>query len=279
MARLDPREHDALVESNEQPFLEHIIELRSRILRALVVIVVVFLPIYYFANDIYEFVAAPLMAHLPEGSGMIATEVASPFLTPFKLAVFTAVFVAMPYILYQAWAFVSPGLYFREKRFALPLLISSIFLFYAGCAFAYFLVFPLVFQFFAQTIPATATWMTDINAYLDFVLKLFFAFGFTFEVPIAILLMVSSGITSARALASKRPYIIVGCFVIGMLLTPPDVISQLLLAVPTWGLFEVGVFLARFVERRAEESEAAAESESVDHSDAADSASDDHRIG
>lgn len=252
MAKRDPREHDELVESNEQPFLDHIIELRARILRSVVIVVVVFFPIYYFANDIYEFVAAPLMAHLPENSSMIATEVASPFLTPFKLAAFTAVFLAMPVILYQAWAFVSPGLYLREKRFALPLLVSSIVLFYCGTAFAYYLVFPLVFEFFAQTIPSGATWMTDINSYLNFVLKLFFAFGLAFEVPVAILLMIGSGLTSAESLVRKRPYIILGCFVVAMLLTPPDVISQLLLAIPTWMLFELGVFLARFMEGRGE---------------------------
>lgn len=257
MAKRDAREHDALVESNEQPFLDHVIELRSRILRAVVVIVVAFLPIYYFANDIYEFVAAPLMAHLPENSSMIATEVASPFLTPFKLAAFTALFAAMPFILYQLWAFVAPGLYLREKRFALPLLVSSVLLFYLGTAFAYFLVFPLVFQFFARTIPSGATWMTDINSYLNFVLKLFFAFGLTFEVPVAILLMVWTGITTPAALAHKRPYIVVGCFVVGMLLTPPDVVSQLLLALPTWGLFELGLVLARVLTRTREEDAAA----------------------
>lgn len=267
MADEEVLEHDTRVESNEQPFLDHVIELRQRILRSLTVIGVALIPTYYYANDIYEFVAAPLMAHLPENSGMIATAVASPFLTPFRLAIYTAVFAAMPVILYQAWAFVSPGLYLREKRFALPLLVSAVLLFYGGTAFAYFLVFPVVFQFFAQTAPDISTWMTDINSYLDFVLKLFFAFGFVFEVPVAILLMVASGITSAEALASKRPYIIVGCFVVGMLLTPPDVISQLLLAVPTWMLFELGVFLARFIERKKEEAEAPADDTA--HADAA----------
>lgn len=259
MAKVDPREHDARVESDEQPFLDHIIELRRRILRSLAVVALLFIPTYYFANDIYHFVAAPLMAHLPENSGMIATQVASPFLTPFKLAIVTAVFAAMPFILHQAWAFVSPGLYLHEKRFAIPLLVSSVLLFYGGMAFAYLLVFPIVFQFFINVSPMGVTPMTDINNYLDFVLKMFFAFGFAFEIPIAILLMVWSGISSAESLAAKRPYIIVGCFVVGMLLTPPDVISQLMLAVPTWMLFEVGVFLARFVEKRAQEAETAEE--------------------
>jgi len=181
---------------------------------------------------------------------MIATQVASPFLTPFKLAIFAAIFIAVPYILHQAWAFVAPGLYLREKKFALPLLFSSIALFYLGVAFAYFAVFPLVFQFMASVTPIGVTMMTDINSYLDFVLKLFFAFGFAFEVPIATLLVVWSGITTVESLTRKRPYIVVGCFVVGMLLTPPDIISQVLLALPTWILFEIGILLARLVERR-----------------------------
>jgi sec-independent protein translocase protein TatC len=252
MAKPEPSNHDRSVDASEQPFLEHIIELRRRILHSLMVIVVLFFPTYYFANDIYQFVAAPLLAHLPEHSSMIATEVASPFLTPFKLAIVTAIFAAMPFILHQAWSFVSPGLYLHEKRFALPLLVSSITLFYCGMAFAYFLVFPLIFEFFASVTPTGVTMMTDINRYLDFVLKMFFAFGLAFEIPIATLLMVWTGISTAESMARKRPYVIVGCFVAGMLLTPPDVISQLLLAIPTWLLFEVGVFLARFASRRTE---------------------------
>jgi sec-independent protein translocase protein TatC len=249
----DPAGHDQAVDSAEQPFLEHVIELRRRILRSLLVVVVLFFPIYYFANEVYQFVAAPLLAHLPSDASMIATEVASPFLTPFKLAMVTAVFAAMPFILHQAWAFVSPGLYLHEKRFALPLLVSSIALFYAGMAFAYYLVFPLVFAFFAAVAPEGVTMMTDINRYLDFVLKMFFAFGLAFEIPIAILLMVWTGLATPESLARKRPYVIVGCFAVGMLLTPPDVISQLLLAIPTWMLFEVGVFLARFLTKRSAE--------------------------
>ncbi|MFW6092939.1 MAG: twin-arginine translocase subunit TatC [Pseudomonadota bacterium] len=264
MAKDDPRDHDAEVDGNEQPFLDHLIELRSRILRALVVVLVLFFPIYIFANEIYQFVAAPLLAHLPTQSGMIATEVASPFLTPFKLAVVTAVFAAMPFILHQVWAFVSPGLYLHEKRFALPLLVSSILLFYCGMAFAYFLVFPLVFQFFTAVTPAGVTMMTDINRYLDFVLKMFFAFGFAFEIPIAILLMVWSGITTSAKLAAKRPYVIVGCFVVGMLLTPPDIISQLMLAGPTWLLFEAGILLARFMTTRRTDGENGADAPAGD---------------
>jgi len=245
--------HDELVDSTEQPFLDHIIELRSRLLHSLVAVIVLFIPIYFYANELYSFVAAPLMAHLPTDATMIATEVASPFLTPFKLAIFTAMFVGMPYLLHQIWSFVSPGLYRHEKKFAMPLLISSILLFYVGMAFAYFVVFPLIFQFLAGVTPIGVTMMTDINRYLDFVLKMFFAFGFAFEIPIATFLLAWTGIASAKSMASKRPYIIVGCFVVGMLLTPPDVISQLLLAIPAWILFEVGIIFARMVESRREE--------------------------
>ncbi len=257
MAKTKPtaEDHDRAVDEDGQPFLAHLLELRSRLLRSVLAVAILFFPIYYFANTIYEFVAAPLMANLPSGSTMIATEVASPFLTPFKLAAYSAVFAAMPYMLHQAWAFVSPGLYLREKRFAMPLLVSSIALFYIGMAFAYFLVFPLVFKFFAGVTPMGVTMMTDINAYLDFVIKMFFAFGFSFEIPIATFLMVSSGLSSTASLTAKRPYVVVGCFVVGMLLTPPDVISQVLLAVPMWMLFEAGVWFARFAEKKAESSD------------------------
>lgn len=246
----DAATHDALVDDAEMPFMAHVVELRQRILHGLVAIFALFLPIYFFANDLYELVAAPLMAHLPNDANMIATEVASPFLTPFKLAVYAAIFVGMPILLHQAWSFVSPGLYKHEKRFARPLLVSSIALFYLGMAFAYFLVFPLVFGFMASVTPVGVTMMTDINRYLDFVLTMFFAFGLAFEIPIATLLLVWSGVSTASSIASKRPYIIVGCFIGGMLLTPPDVISQLLLAIPTWVLFEIGLLFARFAEKR-----------------------------
>ncbi len=244
--------HDELVDANEQPFMDHIIELRSRILRGLLAVLVLFFPIYFVANELYVFIAAPLMEILPDDSNMIATEVASPFLTPFKLAIYMAIFVGMPFILHQAWSFISPGLYKHEKRFAMPLLFSSVMLFYLGMAFAYYAVFPLVFQFMASVTPEGVTMMTDINRYLDFVLTMFFAFGVAFEIPIATLLLVWSGIASAQAIADKRPYVIVGCFVVGMLLTPPDVISQLLLAVPTWVLFEIGILFSRLVEKRNE---------------------------
>jgi sec-independent protein translocase protein TatC len=237
----------------EQPFISHLVELRDRLLRMILAIAVVFLVLFPFSNDIYTFVAEPIRAQLPEGSTMIATQIASPFLTPFKLALVAAVFLAMPYILFQVWGFVAPGLYQHEKRFALPLLASSIVLFYLGMVFAYVVVFPLVFAFFAATTPEGVAQMPDISFYLDFVLKIFFAFGVAFQIPIATILLVAIGLTTAESLIEKRPYVIVGCFVVGMLLTPPDVISQTLLAVPMWMLYEAGIFFSRFF--RKEEAE------------------------
>jgi len=219
------------------------------LLRALLAVLLVFICLFPFANEIYTFVSKPLRALLPEGATMIATEVASPFLTPFKLTLVAAVFLAIPYVLYQVWSFIAPGMYRHEKRLAIPLLVSSILLFYAGAAFAYFVVFPLIFAFFTSAGPADITIMTDINSYLNFVLKLFFAFGIAFEIPIAAVLLISTGITTPENLASKRPYIIVGCFVMGMLLTPPDIISQSLLALPMWLLFELGVYFGRIITR------------------------------
>lgn len=235
------------------PLIEHLIELRTRLLRAVVVILVIFLALYAFSNEIYRFVAEPLMALLPPGSQMIATEVASPFLAPFKLTLVVAVFVAVPFVLYQAWAFVAPGLYDNEKALALPLLASSILLFYAGAAFAYYVVFPLLFKFFTRAGPAEIAVMTDISHYLNFVLKMFLAFGVAFEIPIATFLLIFSGATSVESLSRKRPYVLLGCFVIGMLLTPPDVISQSLLAGPMYLLYEIGLLFGRLVRRKREE--------------------------
>lgn len=228
-----------------QPLIEHLIELRTRILHALLAVLIIFAPLFYFANDIYVYISDPLRVYLPEGTTMIATEVASPFLTPFKLTLVLAIFIAMPYILHQLWSFIAPGLYNNEKRVAAPLLVSSIILFYAGVAFAFYVVFPLVFGFFTAAAPDGVTVMTDINRYLDFVLKLFFAFGLAFEIPIATVLLIWTGATTTTSMARKRPYVIVGCFVVGMLLTPPDVISQILLAIPMWVLFEAGILLAK----------------------------------
>ena len=222
----------------------HLTELRDRLLRAVLAVLIGFIILFPFANEIYGFVSAPLRELMPEGSTMIATGVASPFLTPFKLSLVLAIFMAIPVVLYQIWGFVAPGLYQKEKRIALPLLASSVLLFYGGAAFAYFVVFPLIFAFFTGVAPEGVTIMTDINRYLDFVLKLFFAFGIAFEIPIAAMLMVWSGATTTVQLKAKRAYVIVGCFVVGMLLTPPDVVSQILLAVPMWLLFEAGILMA-----------------------------------
>jgi len=244
-------EPSAEPDSTDQPLplVAHLTELRDRLLRALLAVLVVFIGLFPFANEIYTFVSDPLRKLLPEGATMIATEVASPFLTPFKLTLIAAVFLAIPYVLYQAWSFIAPGMYRHEKRIAVPLLVSSILLFYLGAAFAYYLVFPLIFGFFTSVGPADIAMMTDINSYLDFVLTLFFAFGLAFEIPIAVVLLIWTGITTPQQLAQKRPYIIVGCFIVGMLLTPPDIFSQSLLAIPMWMLFELGVFFGRFITR------------------------------
>jgi len=228
----------------------HLTELRDRLLRAVLAILVGFIILFPFANDIYGFVSAPLRKLMPEGSTMIATGVASPFLTPFKLSLVLAIFMAIPVVLYQIWGFVAPGLYQKEKRIAMPLLASSVLLFYTGAAFAYFVVFPLIFAFFTSVGPDDVQVMTDINSYLDFVLKLFLAFGIAFEMPIASVILIWTGVTSSESLAQKRPYIIVGCFVFGMLLTPPDVISQSLLAIPMWLLFELGIFFGKLLEHK-----------------------------
>ena len=238
-----------------QPLVEHLLELRSRVLRSLAAVFIIFLPLFYFANDIYGFISEPLRAFLPEGATMIATEVASPFLTPFKLTLVLAIFIAIPYILHQVWSFIAPGLYKNEKQVAFPLLVSSILLFYAGIAFAFYVVFPLVFGFFTSVAPAGVTVMTDINRYLDFVLKLFFAFGIAFEIPIATILLVWTGATDVASLRRKRATVVVGCFVVGMLLTPPDIISQILLALPMWLLYEIGILFSIFLVRPESDSD------------------------
>jgi sec-independent protein translocase protein TatC len=227
--------------------MSHLVELRDRVVRMVVAVLVIFLCLFYWANDIYIFLAEPLTRHLPEGATMIAIDVASPFLTPFKLVLMLSVFLAMPVILYQCWAFVAPGLYANEKRLAGPLLVSSILLFYAGVGFAYFVVFPLVFGFFTSVGPEIVNISTDIGRYLDFVIALFFGFGLAFEVPIATIILVAIGVTTPKKLGEKRPYIIVAAFIIGMLLTPPDVISQVLLALPMWVLFEAGLIASKII--------------------------------
>jgi len=242
-------------DNQEQPLITHLLELRDRMLRMVLVVLVLFIAMFPFANDIYSLMAQPLMQHLPEGSSMVAIEVASPFLIPFKLVLMLSFVIAIPYILYQLWAFVAPGLYSNEKRLAMPLLVSSILLFYVGMAFAYFVVFPLVFGFFTSVAPEGVSVMTDIGHYLDFVNMLFLAFGIAFEVPVATVLLVAIGATTPEKLTHYRPYVFVAAFIIGMFLTPPDVISQILLALPMWLLYELGIVFSRFVVAGNEASE------------------------
>ncbi|MCW8828248.1 MAG: twin-arginine translocase subunit TatC [Gammaproteobacteria bacterium] len=258
---------------DEQPLLTHLFEMRDRLLRVVLTVLLLFVGVFYFANDLYHIVATPLMAHLPDGASMISTKPAGTFFTPMKLALVLSIFLAMPFILYQMWAFVAPGLYTHERKLIIPLLISSTLLFYAGMVFAYYVVFPLMFGFFVNVAPEGVTVMTDISEYLDFVLKIFFAFGVAFEVPIATILLVWTGATTPESLAGKRPYIVVGAFVIGMMLTPPDIISQTLLALPMWVLFEIGLIASRYFLRlkkeRQEEEELEDELDSDEEMEAA----------
>ncbi|WP_198782070.1 MULTISPECIES: twin-arginine translocase subunit TatC [Shewanella] len=241
--------------SQQQPLISHLLELRSKLLKSIASVLIVFICSVYWANDIYHYMAIPLMQSLPLGGSMIATDVAAPFFAPFKLTLVLSFFVAVPYVLFQIWSFVAPGLYKHEKRLVMPLLFSSTVLFYLGIAFAYYIVFPVVFGFFANTAPEGVQVATDISSYLDFVLKLFFAFGLSFEIPIAVVLLCWAGVTTPEDLRQKRPYIVVGAFVVGMLLTPPDVISQTMLAVPMLLLFEGGLFAARFYSKPSDESD------------------------
>ncbi|HBS43176.1 MAG TPA: twin-arginine translocase subunit TatC [Oceanospirillales bacterium] len=231
----------------EQPLISHLIELRDRLLRIVLIVLAFFLGLFYFANDLYLILVEPLKVLMPTEGAMIATGVASPFLVPFKLTFVLSVLLAVPFILHQIWGFISPGLYQNEKKFAVPLLLSSIVLFYTGIAFAYFVVLPLVFGFFTGVGPEGISFMPDISNILDFTLKIFFAFGIAFEIPVATFLLVLSGITTVASLSAKRPYVFLGCFVVGMLVTPPDVISQTVLAVPMWLLFEAGVLVSRLI--------------------------------
>jgi sec-independent protein translocase protein TatC len=249
------------------PLISHLIELRNRILFSVVAVLVVFLPLAFFSGPLFTWLAEPLSQHLPEGTSMIATQVASPFLTPFKLTLFVALFLAMPLVLYQLWAFVAPGLYMQERRLVMPLMISSTLLFYAGVAFAYYAVFPLMFGFFNAVAPEGVSVMTDINAYLDFVIAIFFAFGLAFEVPVATVLMVSVGLVTPRQLGQWRAYVFTGAFVVGMLLTPPDVISQTLLAVPMYILYEAGIVLSRYLVKGAREAEEMRDPEASEQAD------------
>ena len=241
---MKPTEDTSEQNKKQETLLSHLYELRSRLLWIVGSVFAVFVCLFPFANKLYSYLAGPLMAHLPEGSSMVAIDVASPFLTPFKLVFLISLVLAIPIILYHGWAFIAPGLYCNEKRLVFPLLVSSSVLFYVGMAFAYFIVFPLMFGFFTRVAPEGVAVMTDIGRYLDFVLKIFIAFGVAFEVPIVTLVLVKIGVTTPQQLASKRAYVIVAAFIVGMLLTPPDVVSQILLAIPVWILFELGLVLS-----------------------------------
>lgn len=232
-----------------ESLISHLLELRTRLIRIFIAIVVVFLCLAPWARDLYTLLAHPLLAHLPKGGTMIATEVTTPFLVPMKIAIMTAFVITLPHTLYQLWAFVAPGLYSHEKKLVAPLIIGSTFLFICGMSFAYFLVFPVVFGFISKVTPVGVSMMTDIGKYLDFVLTLFIAFGVTFEVPIIVIILVRMGFVSIAKLKAFRPYMVVGAFVLGALFTPPDIVSQTMLALPLWLLYELGIFLAKFVLR------------------------------
>ena len=236
--------------------VDHLIELRDRIMKSLAAILLLFLSLFYFSNDIYTFVATPLMSVLPENMGMIAIDPTSPFFAPFKLTFYVSLFLAAPYILYQLWSFIAPGLYQNEKALAIPLFVSSVLLFYAGIAFAYYVLFGFVFAFFVSVAPEGIMVTPDINSFLSFALAIFFAFGLAFEIPIAVFLLIWVGIVEPEDLTSKRPYVVVGCFVIGMLLTPPDPFTQSMLALPMWMLFEIGIIFGRLIKRRQKAKEA-----------------------
>ena len=235
---------------SKNSFIPHLLELRNRLTKILLFVLVIFILLIPFSGQIYNILSIPLLNALPQGSEMIAIDVASPFLIPFKLVIYLSIFIVIPYILYHLWSFIAPGLYSHEKKLIFPLIVSSSILFYLGAAFAYFVVFPLIFVFFIGIAPTDVAVMTDIGRYLDFVIALFFAFGFSFEVSIITVLLITSGITTKDKLISKRPYIIVGAFTLGMLLTPPDVISQILLALPMWLLYELGLYSSKFFKIR-----------------------------
>jgi sec-independent protein translocase protein TatC len=247
------KQEESLVEGS---LISHLLELRDRLLRAFIGVIIAFIPCMYYSNQLFDFISRPLREQLPAGGTMVATSVTAPFMIPFKLAFVTALIVAMPYVLYQLWRFVAPGLYRNERRFAFPLLLSSILLFYLGVIFAYLVVFPLVFHFFVHTAPKSVTVMTDITNYLEFVLVLVFAFGVTFEVPVAVVLLVMMGIVTVEKLASIRGYMLIAAFVIGAILTPPDALSQTVMAIPMYLLYEGGILFARLLSKKKRAQEA-----------------------
>ena len=239
-------------QAQEEGFLQHLIELRDRLIRALLAVLIIFICVFPFAKELYALLAQPLIAALPAGGQMIATDVVGVFLVPMKVALLVAFLIALPYVLFQVWAFVAPGLYSHEKKLVLPLVAASVLLFFLGMSFAYFLVFPTVFKFMSSVAPEGVAWMTDIEKYLSFAMTTFIAFGVTFEVPVLVIVLVRVGMVSVEKLKEIRPYVIVGAFVIGAIFTPPDVISQVMLAVPMWLLYEVGILMARLIGTRAE---------------------------
>jgi sec-independent protein translocase protein TatC len=244
-----PSEPEPLAEGT---LISHLLELRDRLLRSLLAVFIVFLPLVFFSNQLFTFVARPLLDKLPAGTSLIATSVVAPFMAPLKLALIGALFVAMPYVLYQVWGFVAPGLYRHERRFALPLFLSSVVLFYVGVAFAYFVVFPLMFAFLTSTTPEGVQMMTDMSSYLDFVMLLFFAFGVAFEVPVAVVLLAATGLVKIESLRKHRGYVVLGIFVIAAILTPPDAVSQCFMAIPMYVLYELGILLAQYLVRQRE---------------------------
>jgi len=244
----------------EGTLVSHLLELRNRLLRSVIAIGICFVPLAFFQNELFTLVAKPLIDQLPEGTSLIATSVVSPFMAPLKLSIMLALFIAMPYVLLQIWGFVAPGLYKRERRFALPLIVSSIVLFYAGVAFAYYVVFPLMFKFLASTTPVGVKMMTDIAQYLDFVLLLFLAFGVAFEMPVAVVLLVATGLVKLDVLTRNRGYVILGIFIIAAFLTPPDAVSQSFMAVPMYLLYELGIVFARMIQKSRRSESTAIES-------------------
>jgi sec-independent protein translocase protein TatC len=259
----DDKPKEALAEGT---LMSHLLELRNRLMKAMLAVFLVFIPCATFANNLFDLVAQPLVDKLPSGSSLISTSVVGPFMTPFKVAFYVALFVAMPVVLYQIWAFVAPGLYRREKRFAVPLLVSSVVLFYVGVLFAYFAVFPVMFNFFVGTVPGAVKYNPDMASYIDFVLTMFLAFGAAFEVPVVVVLLVLTGLVKVETLGSQRGYVIIGIFVVAAILTPPDAISQCIMAIPMWLLYEFGLVMARVMQKMRKEAAEAAEKEEAEAS-------------